>query len=313
MLSGARLPPRVRDLADPPEELHLRGALPGGPAVAIVGTREPTYDGELYARHLAGVLAAEGVAILSGGAKGVDTAAHRGALDVGGITLVVAPSGFLHPYPRANGELFREIVARGGGYVSLVPDDAGLLPGAFFPRNALLVALCHALIVVEAPCRSGARNAARHARELGRPVFAVPHAPWNPRGLAAAVEIELGARPLVSTKTVLRLLVAQGLHPIRLARAPAPAPPPAPPPAPAPASAPARGPAGAEPVRELPADLDPAARSVAEAVRAGCSHPDEIAAQTGLPVPDVQRALLTLDLRGVLDAGPHYSESIVTR
>jgi DNA processing protein len=226
ILEGSRLPPRVHDLDELPERLYLHGSFPRGPAVAIVGTRQPTLAGEQYARHLAGVLAREGVAIFSGGAAGIDSAAHRGALDVGGMTVVVAPSGFDRPFPIENAGLFREIVERGGGFISSHAPDVVAAPPAFFARNRLLAALVHVLIVAEAPYRSGARNAAAHARALGRTVFTVAHAPWNLRGVGWAVELGLGAKVLDQPKRVLRVLRDLGLHPLPLGPGPAPVPPP---------------------------------------------------------------------------------------
>src|SRR3954469_25974014 len=101
-LTGERLPPRISDLADPPARLYLHGELPRGPAVAVVGTRKASAEGLAFTRALAAELAAAGVAVLSGGAKGVDTAAHEGALDVGGVTVVVTPAGFERPFPKEN-------------------------------------------------------------------------------------------------------------------------------------------------------------------------------------------------------------------
>lgn len=213
-LEGATLPPRLADLAQPPRELFLRGTLPRGPIVALVGTRSPSLDGYLYARHLAGVLALHGVAIASGGAVGIDTAAHEGALDVGGATLVVAPSGFERPFPERNAELYRDIVQKNGGYLSIVADDVPAFQPAFFARNRLLVALAHAVVMVQAPWRSGARNATKHARRLGRPVFVVAHPPWSHRGAGWLTEVELGARPLGSPKDILRCLADQRLYPL---------------------------------------------------------------------------------------------------
>jgi len=183
----------------------------------------------LYARHLAGALACEGVAILSGGAKGIDTAAHRGALDVGGVTVVMAPCGFDHPFPEENRDLFREIVDQGGAYISAVPGENVATYPAFFLRNRLMVALAHVVVVVEAPWRSGARNTAMYARKFGRPLFVVPHPPWNPRGSGAAVELRLGARPLASPRDVLRALAAIRAHPIgKIEATGVPVPPPEP-------------------------------------------------------------------------------------
>jgi DNA processing protein len=214
ILSGAALPPLVRDSQRTPDRLYLIGELPGGPAVAVVGTRQPTEPAAEFARQLAGELAAAGVAVFSGGASGIDAEAHRGALDVGGTTVVVAPSAFDRPYPAEHAELYQAVIAAGGGYVTREAPGTAADNAKFFPRNELLVALTHALIVVEAPLRSGARNAAKHARELGRPVFVVPSAPWNPRGLGCILELRLGARPLLRAADVLQWLAGRQLHPI---------------------------------------------------------------------------------------------------
>ncbi len=215
-LEGGARPVRLLDLGRPPLELYLHGELPGGPAVAIVGTRWPTAAGARYARELAGELGAAGVTILSGGARGIDAAVHRGALDVGGATVVVAPSGLDRPYPPEHAALFREVLERGGAYLSLgAPDAKAELP-RFHQRNEVLAALAHVVVVAEAPLRSGARHTARVARRLGRWLFAVPGAPWNERALGALEELRLGARLLVRAEEVLAALAQQRLHPIAL-------------------------------------------------------------------------------------------------
>jgi DNA processing protein len=226
ILSGAKLPPRLKDLRHPPKRLYLHGELPGGPCVALVGTRRPSRDALAYARHLAGALAQAGCVIASGGAAGIDTAAHEGALDVGGVTLVVAPSGFMKPFPEANRALFARVVESGGAYLSLVRPHVVATRPRFFARNRVLVALCHVVVMVQAPWRSGARNAMKHARELGRTAFVVTHPPWCSRGSGAVLELGLGARPLSGPRDVLRVLAAQRVHPIDLGpgRPPAPLP-----------------------------------------------------------------------------------------
>lgn len=217
--AGAR-PARLSDLPRPPLALHLHGQLPVGPAVAIVGTRWPTEGGAAFARELAGELAAAGVVVLSGGARGIDAAAHRGALDVGGMTVVVAPSGLARPYPPEHSALFLEILAAGGGHLSVAhPEERAALP-RFHQRNEVMAALAHIVVVGEAPLRSGARHTARIARRLGRPVFAVPGAPWNERALGALEELRLGARPLIRPRDVLGWLAEQRLHAIGLPGAP---------------------------------------------------------------------------------------------
>jgi DNA processing protein len=291
-LSGARLPPRLADLAEPPQKLWLHGQLPRGPAVAIVGTRECTSEAAEWTRGLAAELAAAGVAILSGGAEGIDTAAHRGALDVGGVTVVVTPAGFDHPYPKENAELYQRIVETGGGYLSSYPDKVTAGRPHFFTRNSYLVALSHAVIVTQTRCyRGGALNAAKWARQLGRPLFVVPHSPWIEAGSGAVPLIRRGGRPLDRAKDVLKFLRASGLHPL---------------------------PPGTPPVEEgpvqtelWPTPAESAGDPVLDAVRAGALHPDEIADRTGLSPATVQRRILTLTLSGVLVPGPLGSLKLV--
>lgn len=278
---------RLFDLAEPPDVLYLRGELPRGPAVALVGTRTPTPEGYRFASELARDLARAGVTIVSGGAEGIDRAAHVGALAAAGTTLVVAPAGFRRPFPKKHKRLFRRIVTHGGAYVSLVPDDTRATNPAFFARNACLVALSHAVVVVEAPLRSGARNAAKWARRVGRPLFAVPAAPWNTKGAGCNQELRLGARVAVGARDILRELAAARLHALE----PSPE---------------ARRPGVASPAHAQLAlglelsDEDRLLRAVAK----GAGHPDEICAMTGLTVGRVQGLVLTLALKGALVPAP---------
>lgn len=159
-------------------------------------------------------LARRGVVVASGGALGIDTAAHRGALDVGAGTLVIAPASLDRAYPHQNAELFQQIIAQGGGYLALAGSETVATRPAFFARNALLVALASAVVLVEAPIRSGARNAALWARRLGRPLFVVPSPPWHARGYGALLELKLGGLPLTSYKDVLARLAVLNQHPV---------------------------------------------------------------------------------------------------
>src|SRR6187402_2823101 len=270
-LVGEGLPRRLSDLEAPPARLYLRGELPRGPAVAVVGTREPSAEGLAFTRNFAAELAAAGVAGLSGGAKGIDTAAHEGALDAGGVTVVVTPAGFDRPYPAENAELFARVVSAGGAYLSLYPDEAPADRGRFFARNACLVALAHAVVVTQAPYISGAANAAKWARRLGRPLFVVPHSPWVAAGKGALRELRRGAIPLDRAKEVLTLLAASGHHAL-----------------PVPAAA-AQG--------ELwPTSVSCEEDPVLRAVKEGACHADEISERTGLSLAVVQQRILTLAL-----------------
>jgi DNA processing protein len=278
------LPGRLADLDHPPERLFLRGELPRGPTVAIVGTRHPTPRYAEYARELAAELVRAGIAVLSGGAEGIDTEAHRGALLGNGATVVVAPAGFDRPFPEKNAELFADVVEQGGAYLSLVAASVPATQSIFFARNACLVALSHVVVVVESPIRSGARNAAACARRLGRPLFVVAGPPWHTTAHGCLAELRLGARPLIRTKDLLNELAAQNLHAV--------------------AAHELSLPSGGHPQQNLnftAASSDRPARDAAlEALQRGASSADEICLATGLPVGRVSELILTLRLEGVL-------------
>jgi DNA processing protein len=142
-------------------------------AVAIVGTRHATRYGLAQAERLAGSLARTGFTVVSGLARGIDAAAHRGALAAGGRTIAVLASGLLEIYPPEHDRLAEEVAA-GGYLLSESPPRMIPLSGSFPQRNRIISGLCVGTIVVEAPDRSGALITARHAYEQGREVFAVP-------------------------------------------------------------------------------------------------------------------------------------------
>jgi len=142
-------------------------------AVAVVGSRAATAYGERVAYDLAEGLARRGVLVVSGGAYGVDAAAHRGALATG-VTVVVLAGGVDRSYPAGNSRVFEEAVARGGALVSEVPPGALPTRSRFLLRNRLIAAWAAATVVVEAAWRSGALNTAHHAVGLLRPLGAVP-------------------------------------------------------------------------------------------------------------------------------------------
>ena len=179
--------------------------------MGIVGTRRPTGEGEKFAFDLAKDLSTAGVAIASGGALGIDTAAHQGALAGDSPSIVVAPSGLLCPYPAENLALFETIVGRGGAYLSLVPSSARAQLSSFFARNAALAALCDAVIIVQAPFRSGARNTAAVARRLGRLLLVVPGSPWEPAARGCIAELRLGGTAIDRSAHVLDALSARGV------------------------------------------------------------------------------------------------------
>ncbi len=172
-LHDAAYPLQLRELALPPPVLYLRGELPSGPAIAIVGARRMDAYGREVASYFAQALAGRAVTVISGFARGVDTVAHRAALDAGGKTVAVLGCGIDVPYPEGQEALAEEIV-RHGAILSEFP--LGSPPRAWhFPqRNRVIAALGKSTLVVQAALRSGSLITAHHALELGRDVFAVP-------------------------------------------------------------------------------------------------------------------------------------------
>ena len=168
-------PRRLREIADPPGALFVAGEITEADvlAVAIVGTRHATQYGLQTAERFAYSLSQAGYTIVSGLARGVDAAAHRGALAAGGRTLAVLGSGILNLYPPEHGELARDI-QRQGAVLSEVPPRMAPQAGMFPQRNRVITALSLGVVVIEAAVRSGALVSATHAMEQGREVFAVP-------------------------------------------------------------------------------------------------------------------------------------------
>ena len=171
----ARYPPPLRTIFDPPPVLWIRGSLSAfaAPAVALVGSRAGSPYALAVAERLAADLAARGIVVTSGLARGVDSAAHRGALSAGGGTVAVLGCGVDVAYPREHRGLIAEIAAGGAVISELVP---GTPPQAqFFPRrNRIISGLSKAVVVIEAGEKSGSLITARCALEQGRDVLAVP-------------------------------------------------------------------------------------------------------------------------------------------
>ncbi len=154
--------------------LTVRGVLSGGPAVAVVGARAASGAGAARAHAIGKHLAASGVHVVSGGAIGIDGAAHRGALAGGGTTTVVLGSGIDVLYPARHARLFDQIVTHGGALVSMFPAGLAPRPGMFLQRNPLISALADLVVVVEADVRSGSLSTARAAKKQQRLVCAWP-------------------------------------------------------------------------------------------------------------------------------------------
>jgi len=168
-------PASLQDLGDAPEILYTCGALPprASRAVAIVGSRAASPYGRAMAERLASDLARIGFAVVSGLARGIDAAAHRGAMEAGGQTWAVVPSSLDEVTPRHHEQL-AETIAERGGLISEIAEGAPGFRSAFIRRNRLIAALAGVTVVVEAALRSGALSTAAAARRLRRTVLAVP-------------------------------------------------------------------------------------------------------------------------------------------
>jgi DNA processing protein len=175
VLERAQYPQSLKELRYGPPALFYDGDVSvfSAPKVAIVGTRSATTYGKACAYKFAESLAQAGAVVVSGGAMGIDSSAHRGAIAAGGKTISVLGSGVENPKPAINAELFREI-RQSGCLLSQCALGTPVMNQTLLARNTLIAALSEAVIVIEAPDRSGALHTAADAAEFGREVFVVP-------------------------------------------------------------------------------------------------------------------------------------------
>jgi DNA processing protein len=193
-------PLRLKEIYDPPLILYIRGnsEVLTKPGIAMVGTRHPTPYGTGMAERLACDLAAQGLVIISGMARGVDTASHRGAISAKGKTIAVFGTGVDVIYPKENSRLAEQILALGGALISEFPLGTFAAPQNFPIRNRILSGMSVGVLVVEAAEYSGTRITARCALEQNRDVFAVPGNVTNKNSWGPNTLIKQGAK-LVAT------------------------------------------------------------------------------------------------------------------
>lgn len=218
-LDDALYPTRLKEIYDPPLVLYVRGdaGILSKPGIAMVGTRHPTPYGSGMAERLGCDLALQGLVIISGMARGVDTASHRGAISAKGKTLAVFGTGVDVIYPKENSRLSEQILSLGGALITEFPLGTFAAPQNFPIRNRILSGISMGVLVVEAAEYSGTRITARLALEQNRDVFAVPgnvtsKNSWGPNTL-----IKQGAKLVATWEDVWEDLPTD----IRLALAPA--------------------------------------------------------------------------------------------
>jgi DNA processing protein len=262
----ARIPER-------PESLRLRGRLGEARRVAIVGSRHPDEYGDDLARSIATGLARAGLSIVSGGALGIDGAAHEAALEAGGHTVAVLGTGIDVAYPARHRGLFERIVEGGGAIVTEQPDGMGARKENFPRRNRIISGLSEAVVVVRAGERSGALVTAAWAKAQGVPVLAVPGDVRDPLSAGTTALLRGGARVAASAEDV---LAALGVD--------------------------------AAPERQLPLPAlcgDESALLAALGRRA--RHADEVARAAGLATGAALAGLLALEIQGFCEQRPgHY-------
>jgi DNA processing protein len=261
--SSPLFPASLHDLPDVPEELYLLGDAGqlDSPTVSIVGTRDATFYGVRTARALATAFAKAGVSVISGMARGIDSAAHRAALEAGGRTVAVLGTGIDVPYPVGNTELHR-ILSERALVISEHAPGVRARPGAFPKRNRLIAALSPVTIVVEAGHRSGAQNTVEHARRLDRTVAAVPGPIDSPQSAGANQLIRDGVVAISSVADALTLVGVPS------------------------------------PKESAPAGLPPLEAAVWKSIGAGALSPDAIAEQCGATTRECLAAVTSLELAG---------------
>lgn len=318
-------PARLTDLGDPPSVLFTLGDLSmvEHRAVAIVGMRHSSPGGDRIARLLAREVSARGAAVISGMARGIDAAAHSGALEARGSTIAVLGGGVDLPYPPRHRDLHRRIAAEG---LVLSEADPGSppSPGAFPRRNRLIAALSHIVVVVEAGVPSGALITAEVALELGRQIAALPGAIDAPRSTGTNRLIRDGAAIITCANDLLELAGLprdargtgeatgtpatcasgkDGRTRDELDRA-----------APAPRAAGSfsapRAPGGPNAAPRTYTRDDPAADAVLDAIRVGASSLDEIVSLTRLPARNISAAIVSLELHGLVTSALDGSVSL---
>ncbi len=204
VLSDAAYPPLLRQIPDPPPVLYLFGhpEVMGFQQLAMVGSRTPTPMGRETAHEFGAHLAALGLVVTSGLAQGIDAAAHRGAISVGGMSIAVTGTGLDRVYPAQHHDLAHEI-AETGVLVSEFPLGSPPRPGNFPRRNRIISGLSRGVLVVEAALRSGSLVTARLALEQGREVFAVPGSIHNSLAKGCNALIRQGAKLVETAQDVL--------------------------------------------------------------------------------------------------------------
>lgn len=279
-LDDEAYPAALKQIHDPPALLYVRGKLEPADALAVgvVGSRRCTHYGLEQARRFGELLARAGFTVVSGGARGIDAAAHLGALEAGGRTVAVMGCGLSQTYPRENRGLFERIVREDrGALLSELPMNTAVLAGNFPTRNRIISGMSLGVLVVEAARRSGSLITAREALEQNREVFAVPGRVDSPMSQGVNELIRRGSAGLVQDlDDILEALGAVG-------ETLAPEPP---------------------PDDAIPPGLDDRETALYEALCEGEMGLDELVRRTEVPAAAAASAMTMLVLKGAVEQRP---------
>jgi len=269
-------PELLREIHDPPALLYLRGQLPPQDCFAIVGSRRATRSGLNITTDLATTLAQHNICIVSGLARGVDSAAHSGALAAHGATIAVLGCGIDRIYPPENDKLFHQIIKE-NAIITEYPPETPPLAGHFPGRNRIISGLSHGVLIVEAAEKSGSLITGDFALEQGRELFAIPGTVQSPNSRGTNKLLKEGAQLVTEADDIL-----QTLWPNR--------------------------PSLRQQKRydNLADQLDNRTRGVFEKLGHDPLHSDEIGRQCGLTPMELSAILLDLELRGVIKALPGH-------
>ena len=274
IITDDRYPKLLKEIYDPPAVLFVKGDITilTGLCLAIVGSRQATSYGLTTTKEIVSPLARAGAVIISGLAYGIDAAAHRAAIEVGGKTVAVMASGLDQVYPSANHRLAQDIINGGGLWLSEFPPQTAPLKQNFPFRNRIIAGLCQGTVVIEAAKRSGALLTAKHALEANREVFAVPGNASSPLSAGTNELLKQGAHLVTTSDDV---LIVFGLT--------------------ATATAP-----------RLP--LEPRLQGLFEQLPREPTHLDTLVRQLNLPASSLTADLTLLELKGYIQdvGGQHY-------
>ncbi len=280
-LADADYPRALRWIADPPAVLYVQGQFASSHelAVAVIGSRKPSPYGKMCGQRFSQTLAEHGYTVVSGLARGIDSLAHRGALQAGGQTLAVLGSGINMIYPPENRRLYEQICSQ-GAVLSEFPLNTKPDRWNFPRRNRIISGLSLGTLVIEAAASSGSLHTARHALDQGREVFAVPGRIHDPNSRGTNGLIKKGAKLVETIDDILDELPeavrtsARCIREVEVALEP------------------------------VPADLNPQEAQILALLSATETHIDAISETTQLPVHVVAGILLTLELRELVQQFP---------